>query len=337
MMKRHLIQLSEIAAYDNLLLATWKAAKGKRQRADVQHFLKHIDQSLQNLSDAIMQGNAPIGAYRSFYIHDPKRRLIHAASFADRVLHHAIMNRAEPVFERLLVPTTYACRPDKGVHKAVAQVQHNLQRFPWFVKVDVEGYFPAIDHQTLFELLCQRFKGNSFLNLLERIIGSYHATTDKGLPIGSLTSQHFANFYLNGADRLLLQHPQVCAHVRYMDDLIWWCHDKTSALQTLAELREYLHTQRSLQLKAAVQVNRSQHGVTYCGFRVLPGCIRLTPRKRHRYQQLRQHWEWMWQQGAISQRQLQMAYDSVHAITLHADSDAWRKRNLQLHPSTYID
>lgn len=335
-MKRTRITLVEVAGWDNLSLATWKAARGKRHRPDVTRFLGNMDRSLQAMREAIMGEKAPFGRYRSFYIHDPKRRLIHAACFEDRVLHHAIMNLAEPVFERSLVLETYACRPGKGVHRAVVQVQKNLRRFPWFVKIDVDSYFPSIDHPTLLRLLRRRFKGNGFLNLLERIVGSYSVKEGKGLPIGSLTSQHFANFYLNGADRLLLQHPQVCSQVRYMDDIIWWCCDRFSARKVLEELREYLGSKRGLSVKPGVQVNRSQRGVTYCGYRVLPGRILLTPRKRKRYRQQRRHWEWRWQTGEITGRQLQAAYDSVHAITLHADSAAWRRRNLQLLPGAYI-
>jgi RNA-directed DNA polymerase len=334
-MKRTRIQLYDIAAYDNLLLATWKAARGKRARPDVAHFTAHLDSRLRQLAEDILQDKVPYGRYRQFYIHDPKLRLIHAACFADRVLHHAIMNHAEPVFERTLVPTTYACRPDKGVHKAVAQVQKNLQRFPWFVKVDIDGYFPSIDHARLFELLERRFKGRDFLALLWRIMDSYHARQGKGLPIGSLTSQHFANYYLDGADRFLLEHPRVCAQVRYMDDIIWWCVNKASAKEVLGELQAYLNAERLLQLKPDRRINRSQGGVTYCGYRVLPGTIRLPPRKQRRYRQLREQWEAAWQAGDINSRKLQEAYAAVYAITLHADSTAWRRRSLQLHPSVY--
>lgn len=121
-MKRHRITLAEIATFDNLALAVWKAARGKRHRPDVIQFMGDLDKHLRQLAADILQGNVPYARYREFYIHDPKERLIHAACFEDRVLHHAIMNLAEPIFERTLVETTYACRPDKGVHRAVAQV-----------------------------------------------------------------------------------------------------------------------------------------------------------------------------------------------------------------------
>ncbi|MBU0655167.1 MAG: reverse transcriptase/maturase family protein [Gammaproteobacteria bacterium] len=331
-MKRRKIDLADIIDWHNLHLAVWKAARGKRHRPDVIHFTNHLDSNLARLANDIMQASVPYARYREFHIHDPKERLIHAACFEDRVLHHAIMNLAEPVFERTLVPTTYACRPVKGVHKAITQVQTNLRRYPWYVKVDISGYFPSINHHTLFGLLQRRFKGDDFLYLLWRIIDSCPAQPGKGLPIGSLTSQHFANYYLDGADRFLLEFCKVRAHVRYMDDTLFWCDSHEEAAARLAELSDWLHEQRHLRVKPEPQINRSSRGVSYCGYRVLPGAVLLSRRKRQRYQQLRLQWEQAWLDGEITELELQQVYQSVHAITLHADSDAWRRQNLRLYP-----
>lgn len=334
-MKRHRIELTELAALPNLQRALWKAARGKRARPDVVDFLARPDARLARLTDNILAGRVPYGAYRAFTIHDPKTRLIHAACFDDRVLHHAIMNLAEPVFERSLVPSTYACRPGKGVHRAIAQVQRPLRRFPWYCKVDVAGYFPAIDHRRLFALLARRFKGEDFLALLWRIVDSYHSVPGKGLPIGSLTSQHFANHYLDGADRLLLADGRVRAHVRYMDDIVFWCDERVQAAAVLAELGDYLARERELRLKPEPEINRSGHGVTWCGYRIHPGTIRLTPRKRQRYRLLLDTWESQWLEGAVDEAQLQRAYASVHGPTLHADALAWRREHFRRHPSAY--
>ncbi len=335
-MKRIHIQLADIATIDNLWLAVWKAARGKRHRPDVIRFTQNIEKSCYLLAQDIVQSTVPYGHYRQFYINDPKRRLIHAASFEDRVLHHAILNLVEPVFERKLVHSTYACRPEKGVHQAVKQVQKNVRRYLWYVKVDVSGYFPAIDHAILFKLLQRCFKGDDFLYLLWRIIDSYHVQPVKGLPIGSLTSQHFANYYLDGADRFLMEQLKVNAHVRYMDDILFWCDTKKQAKAYLKHLKDYLLEERKLQLKASSQINRSQQGVSYCGYRIKQGRILLSHRKRKRFQQLRNYWEKEYLKGNVSDLELQQNYDSVHAITLHADSKQWRKQNLHLHPSVVI-
>lgn len=211
-------------------------------------------------------------------------------------------------------------------------MQANLRRFPWYVKIDIAGYFPSIDHKILTRLLERRFKGDAFLYLLWRIIDSWHSLPDKGLPIGSLTSQHFANYYLDGADRFLLEHLKAGAHVRYMDDLLFWCESKDEAREKLALLGEWLADQRKLEMKADAIIKPSHQGVAYCGYKVLRGVILLNLRKRRRYQQLRLQWEQAWLDGEITELELQQAYQSVHAITLHADSVAWRRENLRRFP-----
>ncbi len=336
-MRRHAISLTEIASYTNLLQATYKAARSKRHRPDVAAFLADLDHQLAHLSTAILQDQVPHNAYRSFYIRDPKKRLIHAPCFADRVLHHAILNQTESIFERLLLPGCYACRPGKGVHRAVTQVQRNLQRFDWYVKVDIAGYFPSVDHASLLKLLARHFKGQPFLYLLTRIIHGYQAQPGKGLPIGSLTSQHFANLYLSGADRYLIEQSAVRAQVRYMDDIIWWCHDKIAARDTLKQLTDYLHQHRQLLIKPNPVINRSRQGVSYCGYRILPGAIRLSPRKKRRYHTLRTTYEQQWQQGILDDLALQQALNSVYAMTQHADSRAWRQNHLQKYPDFVSD
>ena len=223
-MKRLAIGLEALAERSNLELACWKAARGKTARPAVARFLAEREGRLEALAASILDGSAPQGRASRFVIHDPKRRVIHAACFADRVLHHAIFNLAEARFETMLVDSSYACRPGKGVHAAVAAVQRGLRAWPWFVQVDVDAYFPSIRHDLLLELLARRFKGAGFLALVARIVeGCATNGVGRGLPIGALTSQHFANAFLDAADRLILAHPGTGSHVRYMDDMFWGC------------------------------------------------------------------------------------------------------------------
>ncbi len=334
-MKRLAVSLGELASWDNLLLATWKAARGKRSRPQVQAFLADLDGALARLAAGILDGAVPVGRYREFLIHDPKLRRIHAACFEDRVLHHAILNLVGPVFERSLVDSSYACRPGMGSHAAVLRAQQHLRRHAWFGQVDVAGYFPAINHVTLKGLLARCFKGGDFLALLGRIIDGYEAVPGHGLPIGALTSQHFANHYLDGADRLLRTHPAVCAHLRYMDDMLWWCARREDVREVLAELSAYLAAERGLCLKPAPEINRSSHGLRFCGYRIKPGTIRLTRRKQRRYRVLRTHWEAAWERGDIDSPSLQRAYDALLAPTLLADARVWRQHDLRIHPCLY--
>jgi hypothetical protein len=333
-MKRLAISLLQIAERNNLLLAVHKAAGGKRQRPAVAHFLADFDAQLNMLAASILDGSAPLGSYRSFTIYDPKCRQIHAACFADRVLHHACMNLAEPRFEKMLVDSVYACRPGKGVHAAVLQVQRNVRRFAWAVQVDVAGYFPSICHVRLKALLATRFKGQDFLALLGRIIDSGSvAGAGHGLPIGALTSQHCANAYLDAADRWLLAHESVRAHVRYMDDIVWFVDHRQAAEDSLQAFAQNLWQSRGLQLKANARIVPCVQGLNYCGFRVRQGVILPSQRKMVRY---RQHFSRIEAANAmVDDLQMQSAADSALAALAQSASLVFRQNYWRMRPCQY--
>lgn len=342
MVKRLAVRLEDVADRDNLVLATWKAAQGKHDRPAVARFLSHLDDRLADLSARIHAGIAPLGRQRAFTIHDPKRRVIHAACFADRVLHHAILNLTEPAFERALVDTSFACRPGKGVHAAVTRVQRELRRWPWLVQVDVAHYFPNIDHARLHAMLAQRFKGAGFLALLGRIVEAGATDTPgRGLPIGALTSQHFANAYLDRADRWLLEtrREDVRAVVRYMDDIVWWCDSQEAARDTLAGLRGFMSETLGLTLKPGVRLQRSEAGLTYCGHRITPGLVRPSPRKLVRYRRAAARLvvaECCLSRGlappGVDESALQRAHDVALATLAHTQSLHFRRRVWQSAP-----
>lgn len=326
-MQRDAISLDDLAHRDNLLLATWKAARGKRHRPAVARFLANLDARLNDLAADILEHRAPRGRFRRFVIHDPKRRTITAVCFADRVLHHAILNLAEPRFERMLVDSSFACRPGKGVHDAIDTVQRNLRRWPWVVRVDVDGYFPSIDHQVLKALLAQRFKGAGFLELLGRIIDRGAIDTPgRGLPIGALTSQHFANAYLDAADRWLLADPAVMAHVRYMDDILWWAPSQAVAHETLAKFRDFLWRERRLRLKPAALVAPCDRGLAFCGFRVRPGVVLASRRKLARYRAGLARIEAARENGRVSDALAQRPHDGLLATLAATQSLHFRQR-----------
>lgn len=244
-MQRTRIDLSTVAALPNLAAATRLAARGKRRRPAVQAFLADLEHSLSELAEAILSGRAPIGRFRRFRIRDPKPRLIHAACFPDRVLHHAMMRPAGPVLERAMTETSYACRVGKGSLAAVHAAQRGIRRWPWYVQIDISGYFEHIDHAILRGLLARRFKGRPFLALIDRVLENGAIQPGHGLPIGSLTSQYFANYFLDGLDRLLLAQPAVRAELRYMDDVLWFCDSREQARATLALAQDWLGGERN--------------------------------------------------------------------------------------------
>lgn len=323
-MKRLRVELAELAARDNLALACWKAARGKGQRPAVAAYLAAIDERLAWLAQAVLAGEAPLGIAHRFVIHDPKRREITAACFADRVLHHAILNLVEPRFEQALAPSAYACRPGRGVHAAVQAVQRGLQRWPWALQVDVAGYFTSIDHALLMQRLARLFKGDPFLALLQRILAAGAVTPGRGLPIGALTSQHFANHFLGSADRLLEALPGVRGQVRYMDDMVWFCDSLDAAHDSLAILRLHVEADLRLRLKPAAVLQPSRRGLAFCGFRVRQGVVLASGRKLRRARQHARRLLTAERDGACASH-LQRAAEAHRAALLPAQTLHFRR------------
>lgn len=201
MPRRSGVGLTAVANHDTLARALWRAAKGKRHRPEVARFLANTERELAALQRDILAGDVEVGIMRSFTIRDPKPRTIHALQFRERVLHHALMEVVGPVLERALVADTFACRLGKGSLAAVVRAQQHIRRFPWYVQIDIRAYFASVDHARLQRALRRRFKNAGLLALCDRIISAFAVTPGRGLPIGALTSQHFANFYLDPLDR----------------------------------------------------------------------------------------------------------------------------------------
>ncbi len=340
-MRRTAIYLDDVAERDHLAWAFWRAALGKRHRPEVQRFAANLDRELDAMRARILDGTVAVGHYHRFEIRDPKPRTIHAPAFPERVLHHALMAHLEPVFERGMVDDTFACRPGKGSWAAVLRAQQHSRRWRWYLKVDVRSYFASIDHVALKALIRRRIKGAGVLALVDRIVDAYRSAPGRGLPIGALTSQHFANLYLAGLDRHLLEVSRLPASggtervgglVRYMDDVVVWHRNRSSLRWALADARRYAQERLRLELKPDWQLQRSSRGLPLCGYRVYPGTLRLTARRRRRYRQARQRWERAYRDGRVDAAGLQAGYASALAITHGADAVAWRRRELAARP-----
>jgi RNA-directed DNA polymerase len=331
-MKRSPLDLATIADWHTLTEAFHRAALGKSARPEVRAFRANLDRELATLRDAILSGEPRCRPMRAFRIFDPKPRLIHAPAFRDRVLHHAIIVHVGPVLERSLVFDSYACRLGKGTIAAVRRSQHFARRFAWYGQIDIKSYFASIDHHVLQRLLARRFKDRGLLSFLGAILEGHATRGGKGLPIGALTSQHFANFYLDGADRFLLEGQRARGMVRYMDDIVWWADSREAVREGLASVSDFLRGERLLEVKQPGVIGRSTGGLSFCGFRVSPGAIRLSRRRRARYAAARARWERAFLDGRISARELQAGYASALGMTTVADARSWRVEQLRRVP-----
>lgn len=260
----------------NLVLSLRKALRGKRDKPSVRAFLDNCRGNLRILQQKLAQCTWEPGVYNTFIIHEPKRRIISAAPFPDRVVHHAIINITEPVFERFSIYDSYACRRGKGLHAAISRAHSFQKTNAWFLKLDIQKYFDSIDHNTLKELLARQFKDNKLLCLFNRTIDSAHTVPGKGLPIGNLTSQHFANFYLGHLDHFIKEGLGCKAYARYMDDFCVWGESKSALKKNKARIEAFLENRLKLVLKpTATRLALARYGMPFLGFRLFPHTIRM--------------------------------------------------------------
>lgn len=300
---------------ENLRLAVHKALRGKRSQTDAREFAANLDAELDRLGEDLRSGEIRLGDSRQFTIHDPKERLITAPSFRERVLHHAVMNVCEPIFERRLIADTFACRRGKGRLAALERAREFSREHAFFLKIDVRKYFDSVSHARLITLLERLFKERRLLALLGRIIAARETTPGRGLPIGSLMSQHFANVYLDGFDRFVKEVLRVRGFVRYMDDCALWSESTSRLRNHLASAEDYLKSELSLAFKPSPYINRSRHGLDFLGCRVFPDRLTLNRRSRVRYRRKLAALESAYREGAIDEATLQRRATALTSFT----------------------
>ncbi|SFF03446.1 RNA-directed DNA polymerase [Thermoflexibacter ruber] len=281
-MKRVGNLLHSIADTDNLRLAVWKAGKGKRYSRQVLDYSNDLEINLLNLQSEILSGKVSVGNYRYFKVYEPKERQICASAFSEQVLHHALMNVCHPYFERYQVYESYASRKGKGVYAALEKAQHFTQKHTFFLKLDVKKFFDSIHHSVLKSQLAKRFKDKRLLQIFYQIIDSYAASPDRGVPIGNLTSQYFANHYLAGLDHFIKENLQCKNYVRYMDDMVLW-HDSKEFLKEIKEkINDYIETNLKCTLKPTL-LNFTSQGLPFLGYRLFPTHVKLLHKSKIRF------------------------------------------------------
>jgi RNA-directed DNA polymerase len=336
-MKRYGGLFARVVAFDNLLLAARKAQRGKQHRSSVARFLFRLEPEFLTLQDELRAGTYRMRPYRTFTIYEPKQRQICAADFRDRVVQHAICHVLDPVFEAGFIYDTYACRRSKGTHAAVRRAQRFSRRFASVLKGDVRKYYQSIDHPVLKTLLRRTLKDKALLALLDRIIEHPipAGTPGKGLPIGNLTSQYFANLYLGALDHLVKDRLGLRGYVRYMDDFLIFAADKPRLHDTLATVRTFLHTALRLGLKEqAVRLAPVTQGIPFLGCRIFPRLIRLNSRTWARVRRRIRGLEAAYRRGLIDEATLVRSVTSMLGHIRHADTLAARRRFLTGRRST---
>ncbi len=337
-----------VCEWDNLDLAYRKARLGKRTHPPAAAFEYDLEANLVELRRELADKTYRPGRYHSFYIHEPKRRLISAAPFRDRVVHHALCNVIEPIFERSFITDSYANRVGKGTHRALDRAQQYARRYPYVLQCDVRQFFPSIDHAILRGILARKIADRDVMWLVDLILDSgrgvlseeyqmqwfpgddlFAALRPRGLPIGNLTSQFWANCYLNPFDHFVKRELGCPGYVRYVDDLLLFGPDKASLWRWRQAVVEKLAGLR-LTLHPGAQPRPVTEGIPFLGFVVFPDHRRLKRRQGIRY---RRRLRALLRQYAAGEIGIDRVHASVRGWINHVRyGDTWRLREAVLGP-----
>lgn len=322
-MKRTGFLIERIADLDNLYEAFRRACRGKQRKKEVLRFREHFDENIATLRRSILAGNVDVGNYHYFTIYDPKERVICAADFQERVLHHAIINVCHDLFDRTLIDTTYATRKGKGVYAAIDKAVEACSKYAYTAKLDFRKYYDSIDHDTLRSLLRRRFKDRLLLRIFDEIIDSYCVVEGRGLPIGNLTSQYFANAYLSPLDHYAKEVLHARVYIRYMDDILIADNDRSRLKEIVRAFGEQASAQLHLTLKPPM-FRRSKEGQTFLGYRILPHHYRLAGRSKKRYRTKLAEYLKNFEQGRWDELTYQEHLLPLTAFVMHAVSRKFR-------------
>lgn len=324
-MKRQGRLIEQLVTLENLYLAFYKAQRGKAGKTEDVEYGKNLQKNLANLQQQLLTGDVEIGSYRYFTIYDPKQRLICAAPFSQRVLHHALINVCHPLFERRQIFDSYASRQDKGTYAALERAKKFTGHYNWFLKLDVRKYFDSLDHSVLKSQLRRLFKNRCLLEIFDRIIDSYWVTKGKGVPIGNLTSQYFANHYLSQLDHFVKESLKIRAYVRSMDDMVLWHDDKEFLLDSGLKLREYSADKLKLTIKPFC-LNRKSHRLPFLGYLLYPETTHLAQRSRVRFIRKIQEYDYYLESENWSQKEYQQHVLPLINFTEYARAREFRKK-----------
>lgn len=310
-MKTYKNLYDNFSSFSNLLIAFKKAFRGTKS-LESYSFMFHLENEILSLMYDLQKENYKPEPYRYFNIYEPKERVISVATFRDRVVHHAIVNVLEPIYEPLFIFHSYATRKRKGTHKAVLQAQKYLKKNFFFLKCDIKKFFYSIEHQIIIDIIKEKIKDRKLMNLIEKII--YNAGDNIGLPIGNLTSQFFANVFLNDFDHYVKRELKEKFYLRYMDDFVIFSNNKQHLKEVLVKIRQYLLENRHLQLKEkAVLINTAMHGLSFLGTRIFPKTIRIKQENLKRSYKKLKYKYYLYSNKKISQEEYLKTANSIFA------------------------
>ncbi len=340
-MKRYGNLYPQIVEFENIYLAARKAQKGKRFRDNVLEFNYNLGTELLKIQQELRDKTYQPGSYRTFHLRDIKSRLISAAPYRDRVVHHALCNIIIPIFERTFISDTYANREGYGTHKALKRFTDFARSSRYVLQCDIKKYFPSIDHEILKQLIRRKIKCKDTLWLIDKIIDNSNEQEEvinyfpgddlltpiqrrHGLPIGNLTSQWMANIYLSGFDHFVKEQLKASKYLRYVDDFALFSDDYQFLKDARIALEDYLAKLRLKIHPIKSQLFEAKHGASFLGFRVFPEIIKVRNNNLHRARKRLKKLQKDYALGKIDLQDIKQSLSSWEAHLKHGDT--WRLR-----------
>lgn len=315
----------EIAAFEPLCRAARRAAAGKRRVRSIARWLAELEPNVLRLERELRAGVWRPGRPTTFTIHDPKTRTITAAPFEDRVVHHALMDRLEPLFEERMIEASFACRKGKGTHAALRRARRLVRRHERFLKLDVRRCFDSLDHDVALDSMRAVVSDERVLALCERIVRS-GGESGRGLPIGNLTSQWLANLILNRLDHFVTGELRVPGYLRYMDDFVLFSDSATELRRAQRDVAAFLATRLRLELKERATIHApASQGLPFLGWRIYRGTTRLRPANLRRMRARLRHRAWEHRSGRIGEERFHAAVRSAMEHLRHGNTLSLRR------------
>jgi len=322
----------QIISIEHLFQAWDKFKKEKRRKKDVQLFERNLEDNLFLLHEKLKNKTYKHSPYIAFNIHDPKFRHIHKACVVDRIVHHAIVSAIEPLFDKTFINDSYSCRLKKGTHRAVRRLFHfvrrvskNYTRSCFALKLDIKKFFESVDHRILLVLMRKRVDDQELLVLIEHILKSF--SSQKGMPIGNLTSQFFANVYMNELDQFIKQTLRIKYYIRYADDFVILSDDRVYLEQLVSQIALFLKERLALTLhEDKIVIRKYTQGIDFLGYICLPYCIvPRTKTKRRIFKKLQFRIAQL-QKGEITESSFKQTTASYLGFLKHANAHELTQR-----------
>lgn len=339
----------KIYDFENIYAAWEEARKGKRYRTDVLKFSNNLEENLINIQNHLIYESYKMGKYHSFYVYEPKKRLVMSLPFPDRVVQWAIYRQLFPLLNKQFIFDSYACRKGKGTHSAADKLQYWLRQVDrkperyYYLKLDISKFFYRIDHEILLKILRRKISDKKLLNLLSLIINSEETNfglplwfepdmctpeerlSEIGIPIGNLTSQMFANLYLNELDQLLKHKFRIHYYIRYMDDVIILHKDKKHLGYLKEQIELFLNDELHLHLNNKTTIRPISMGIDFVGFRIWPTYRKLKKATSNKIKTKVKHLVSARNRNLITEESLERSIASYKGILKHFNSYGFRK------------